>query len=198
MNACKICGHSLKANARFCPACGNSVVQIDALYGTEVVACTRCGYSVNVSARFCPACGSTLEEAQEEPDAVFVNAIIESLEAIQAPYGTAILIEVPGGRKNRRAELKSDKTGRFSPNDRLAFENLLSELIYADSFLYSNVIVNNESSHCVWHAISGGIFPLESTHAEFTLFYFDSLRPSGLNEVPDGSVADAPSIWKIV
>jgi RNA polymerase subunit RPABC4/transcription elongation factor Spt4 len=195
MNVCTICGRSLGENARFCPACGNPTapVQVGSLEPEDVKRCTECGSSVIVGAQFCPTCGSTLQSS----DAESVRTIAASLESMLVPLGTTVLLEVPGQRKNKRAEMKTDQFGRFTGNDRMTLERLLNDLIYSDAYLHSEVLVLNGPAHCVWHVIAGGVFPLESVHAEFVLFYFDSLLPKGLTEIPDGTVADAPPIFSL-
>ncbi len=50
--ACPACGASLKADARFCGACGRPIRDARPSH------CTRCGQPLAEGARFCPRCGS--------------------------------------------------------------------------------------------------------------------------------------------
>ena len=51
---CSDCGHSIAADARFCPVCGHQQVILDK--------CVNCGKNLTPSARFCPRCGHPADE----------------------------------------------------------------------------------------------------------------------------------------
>jgi hypothetical protein len=49
----------------------------------------------------------------------------------------------------------------------------------------------------VWHVISGGVFSLSAVHAEFILFFHDSLLPMGFKETSLFNFVDAPTLWSL-
>lgn len=65
---CQSCGAVLKPGAKFCPACGASVVQAPA--PAAALVCVSCGKALVIGAKFCPGCGlpvSTETAAAAEP-----------------------------------------------------------------------------------------------------------------------------------
>lgn len=55
---CSKCGTSLKADAKFCPNCGE---RVEAAGGAKVN-CPKCGQPVDASAKFCPHCGEPMQK----------------------------------------------------------------------------------------------------------------------------------------
>jgi len=55
---CSVCGASVKANAKFCPECGVSLVK----------KCAKCGTVVDDKSKFCPECGNKLINKTTCPD----------------------------------------------------------------------------------------------------------------------------------
>lgn len=54
---CAKCGATLKANAKFCPECGERVAEAGAK-----VDCPKCGQPVDAAAKFCPYCGEPMKK----------------------------------------------------------------------------------------------------------------------------------------
>ncbi|NPV55456.1 MAG: zinc-ribbon domain-containing protein [Anaerolineae bacterium] len=61
-NLCPQCGRPVRANAKFCAACGTSIAEVPASQAATVATtgntCARCGSPVRAGAKFCPNCGS--------------------------------------------------------------------------------------------------------------------------------------------
>ena len=55
---CSKCGTTLKADAKFCPNCGE---RVEAAGGAKVN-CPKCGQPVDASAKFCPHCGEPMQK----------------------------------------------------------------------------------------------------------------------------------------
>jgi hypothetical protein len=102
----------------------------------------------------------------------------------------------PEKGRARRLEVKGNQFGRLTIQDRVSLGELLSKLVYQDTYLYSEVDIDDQPGRCLWHLISGGVFPLESVHAEFTLFYFDSLQPTMSSQSNFEEYFDAPALWE--
>ena len=50
---CQKCGRNVKADAKFCPECGEKV-------SAQKVICGKCGHEVKAGTKFCPDCGSKI------------------------------------------------------------------------------------------------------------------------------------------
>lgn len=155
--------------------------------------CPACQQLVHESSIFCPLCGNEMAQ----PEEVSVNEIIGNLEEFMAPWSRTVFLGKDEKGRTRRAEYPADELGHLSLLDRQALHQLLSELVYFDSFLSSDVLANDQPARCVWHVISGGVFSLSAVHAEFILFFHDSLLPMGFKETSLFNFVDAPTLWSL-
>lgn len=54
---CSKCGADMKADAKFCPQCGEKNL------GAGNIPCPKCGAAVSANAKFCPECGASMQAA---------------------------------------------------------------------------------------------------------------------------------------
>lgn len=81
---CRYCNTELKKGAKFCPNCGEKVI--------EVNICIKCGEKIKPSARFCPFCGANQHELHAKQETTSeVEMIVEQskeepieIEGVQA------------------------------------------------------------------------------------------------------------------
>lgn len=67
---CRFCSTELKNGAKFCPNCGEKVI--------EVNICIKCGEKIKPSAKFCPFCGANQHELHAKPETTSeVEMIVE-------------------------------------------------------------------------------------------------------------------------
>jgi RNA polymerase subunit RPABC4/transcription elongation factor Spt4 len=188
------CGRELAAEARFCPACGNSTAEsrVASLVNTTIdtETCATCGGHLTAEARFCPACGNSTAESNEVP----LFAVVDVLERILSPSGATVLIGNPAKRSSRRLEVYADPNGILTSSDKERLRSLLSELIIWDAYLHSEVVIDGRTVSCVWHIINGDIFPLTAGHGGAILLYYDAVLPKGSTAVEFDEAADAPTL----
>ena len=79
-----------------------------------------------------------------QPEEVSVNEIIGNLEEFMAPWSRTVFLGKDEKGRTRRAEYPADELGHLSLLDRQALHQLLSELVYFDSFLSSDVLANDQ------------------------------------------------------
>ena len=193
MNACRICGRNLPLEAKFCAACGNVTArsQSSATYNATLeTSCEECGGPLMPDSQFCPTCGKSVDEA----GLVSVSKIIDELKQIATPFGATVLSSKPERWKTQRVEVQADEDGLLAPSERERLHALLSKLLFQDSYLCSEVTVEDKSVLCVWHVIGGGAFPLKADHAESVLLLYESLLPKDSTVEESDEIVDAPSL----
>ena len=110
---CRYCNTELKKGAKFCPNCGEKVI--------EVNICIKCGEKIKPSARFCPFCGANQHELHAKQETTSeVEMIVEQskeepieIEGVQADEHESIESPQPEQLQEQPVYYEEDENSKI-------------------------------------------------------------------------------------
>jgi RNA polymerase subunit RPABC4/transcription elongation factor Spt4/uncharacterized membrane protein len=140
---CKQCGNELEENAKFCPGCGTSTVEVntgaaaenpapaDSAPASSEIKCKKCGAIMGEGVKFCPACGaSSVDEnvckncgAKLEPGVRFCAVCGAVVGA--APFAANPYVKKESAKETfNKINDTTDTTAEYDPQDIALFKRI--------------------------------------------------------------------------
>ncbi|MFA7673102.1 MAG: zinc-ribbon domain-containing protein [Clostridia bacterium] len=175
---CKQCGNELEENAKFCPGCGTSTVEVNTGAAAENPApaggtsdtgemkCKKCGAVMGAGVKFCPSCGaSSVDEsicrncgAKLEPGVRFCavcGAVVGAAPFVANPY---VKKESAKDTFNKINDT-TDTTAEYDPQD-IALYKRISVVAYLGPLVLIPLICIPNSKFTRYHSNQGLILAI--------------------------------------